>query len=65
VNRIVFSVIQTGLIGTLCALAGLTTWFFLRTTSIYVIFDITVGSVYTHVRCYPFPGPLVIYGDRV
>jgi len=46
---IVRRVIQVGLLGTLCALAGLATWFFLRKTTIYEMFDMTVGSIYTHV----------------
>jgi hypothetical protein len=65
VNRIVLGVFEIGLLGTVCALSGLTTWFFLQRASIYVIFDITVGSLYSHVRFYSFHGPLVVYGDRV
>jgi hypothetical protein len=65
VNRIVIGVFEIGLLGTICALSGLTTWFLLQRASIYVIFDITVGSLYSHVRFYLFHGPLVVYGDRV
>jgi len=57
VNRIVRSVVQIGLLGTLSALVGLTTWFFLRSAPIYIIFDMTVGPIYTNVRCYPFREP--------
>ena len=49
-KRIVRSVIQIGLFGTICALAGLVSWFFLHNTTIYIVFDMTVGSIYTHVR---------------
>jgi len=50
VKRIVRRVIQIGLLGTICALAGLVSWFFLHNTTIYIVFDMTVGSIYTHVR---------------
>jgi hypothetical protein len=49
VNCLIRSVIQIGLLGTIWALAGLTTWFFMRRAVIYEIFDLTVGSIYTHV----------------
>jgi uncharacterized membrane protein len=57
VNRIVRSVVQIGLLGTLGALVGLITWFFLRSAPIYLIFEETVGPIYTNVRCYSFREP--------
>jgi len=49
VNRIIHSVIQIGLLGSICALASLATWFSLRSTTVYEAFDMIVGSIYTHV----------------
>ena len=49
-KRIVRRVAQIGLLGTIFALAGLTTWFFLQSATIYVIFDMSVGPIYTNVR---------------
>jgi len=49
VNCLIRSVIQIGFFGTIWALAGLTTWFFMRRAVIYEIFDLTVGSIYTHM----------------
>ena len=62
---IVRRVIQVGLLGTLCALAGLATWFFQRKTTIYEMFDMTVGSIYTHVGFYSSRNPPGIDGSRV
>ena len=52
VNYIVRNVVQIGLLGALCSLAELATWFLFPSTTVYEIFDITVGSIYTNVRCY-------------
>jgi|SRR6266851_552490 len=62
---IVRRVIQVGLLGTLCALAGLATWFFQRKTTIYEMFDMTVGSIYTHVGFYSSRNLPGIDGSRV
>ena len=50
VTYIVRNVVQIGLLGALCSLTELATWFLFPSTSVYEIFDITVGSIYTNVR---------------
>ena len=52
VNYIVRSVVQIGLLGALSSLAELGTWFLFPSTTVYEIFDITVGSIYKNVSCY-------------
>jgi len=49
VNYIVRNVVQIGLLGALCSLAELATWFLFPSATVYEIFDITVGSIYTNV----------------
>ena len=50
VNLLVRGAIQTGSLATLWAVAGLVTSFFVPRNLIYRVFDLTSGSVYTHVR---------------
>jgi len=59
INYIVRSIIQTGFLATAWALAALATWFLLPDISVYRIFDITSGTVYTHVSVFFFLVPLV------
>ena len=54
INYIVRSIIQTGCLATAWALAALATWFLLPKISAYRVFDITSGTVYTHVSMF-FP----------
>ncbi|KAH9981594.1 hypothetical protein BJV74DRAFT_81984 [Russula compacta] len=49
VNYVVRRVIQIGLLATLWAIIGLATWFLLPKSAIYLVFDLTAGSVYMHV----------------
>lgn len=49
VDLLVRGAIQTGSLATLWAIAGLVTSFFVPRNLIYRVFDITSGSVYTHV----------------
>lgn len=55
INYIVRGTIQTGLLATAWALAALATWFLLPNISVYRIFDMTSGTVYTHVSLFFFP----------
>ena len=59
VNCIVRNTIQTGSLATAWALAALATWFLLPNISIYRIFDMTSGTMYTHVSSVRFIVPLV------
>ena len=43
------NVIQTGVLATIWALASLVSWFWLSHVLVYRLFDITSGTVYTHV----------------
>jgi len=52
INYIVRSIIQTGCLATAWALAALATWFLLPKISAYRVFDITSGTVYTHVSMF-------------
>ena len=52
INYIVRSIIQTGCLATAWALAALATWFLLPRISAYRVFDITSGTVYTHVSVF-------------
>jgi hypothetical protein len=54
INYLVRTIIQTGFLATAWALAALATWFLLPDISVYRIFDITSGTVYTHVSVF-FP----------
>jgi hypothetical protein len=49
VNHIVRFTIQTGFVATAWALAALATWFLLPNISVYRIFDMTSGTIRTHV----------------
>ena len=49
VNFLVRGAIQTGFLATLWAIAGLVASFFVTKNLIYRVFDVTSGSVYTHV----------------
>ncbi|KAI0298358.1 hypothetical protein B0F90DRAFT_1733204 [Multifurca ochricompacta] len=49
VNHLVRHVIQIGLLATLWAIAGLVTWLLLPGSTVFVIFDMTSGSIYTHM----------------
>jgi len=49
VNNLVRNVIQLGLLATLWAIGGLATWFLLPHSTIYTLFDMTSGSIYTHM----------------
>lgn len=58
VNYLVRSVIQTGCLATIWAIAALISWFYVRNNFTFRIFDITSGAVYTHVSifsCMQFP----------
>ena len=44
-------VIQLGLFAALWSFAGMATWFLLPRYTIYALFDVTVGAIYTHVGC--------------
>ena len=52
VNLIVRSAIQTGCFATIWAIADLVTWFFLPRVMAFRLFDLTSGSIYTHVSDY-------------
>ena len=55
INYIVRNIIQTGCLATAWALAALATWFLLsHDISVYRIFDMTSGTVYTHVSVFFF-----------
>jgi hypothetical protein len=53
VHHVVRRVIQIGLFATTWSLVGMATWFLLPKYTVYAFFDMTVGSIYTHVS-----GPL-------
>jgi len=46
---IVCDIIQTGFLATVRGLAALETWFLIPKISAYRFFDITSGTMYTHV----------------
>jgi len=48
VNYLVRSVIQTGCLATIWAIAALISWFYVSKNSTYRFFDITSGTIYTH-----------------
>lgn len=54
VNYVVRQVIQTGLLAMVWAIIELATWFLLPRSVIYIVFDLTSGSVYMHVSSF-FP----------
>lgn len=49
IRYLVRSVIQIGVLASLWAIGGLVTWFFLPKRSIYTVFNLTAGSMYTNV----------------
>jgi hypothetical protein len=49
VRSLLRNVIQIGLFATIWALAGLATYFLLPQRTFYTLFDMTSGSIYTHV----------------
>jgi hypothetical protein len=49
VRHLFRNVVQIGLFATIWALAALATYFFLPHKTIYTLFDMTSGSIYTHV----------------
>jgi len=49
VRSLLLNVIQIGLFATIWALAGLATYFLLPQRTIYTLFEMTSGSIYTHV----------------
>jgi hypothetical protein len=56
VNHIVRKIFQTGCLATAWALLALATWFLLPNNSAYRVFDVTSGTVYTHVSdCFLVP----------
>ena len=52
VNYLTRQVIQIGLFANLSVIAGLATWFLLPKASVFLLFDLTLGPVYTHVSVY-------------
>ena len=53
INYIVRNIIQTGCLATAWALVGLATWTLLpNDISVFRIFDVTSGTVYTHVSVF-------------
>ena len=55
INYIVRDIIQTGCLATAWALAASATWFLLpNNILVYRIFDMTSGTVYTHVSVFFF-----------
>ena len=62
INYIVRNIIQTGCLATAWALAALATWFLLSNNiSVYRIFDMTSGTVYTHVSVFFFSFLLLVH----
>ncbi len=49
VRYLVRSVIQIGVLATVWAIGSLVSWFSMKHSLIYRVFDITSGTVYTHV----------------
>jgi len=52
INYIVRNIIQTGCLATVWALAALATWFLIPKITAYRVFDITSGTMYTHVSVF-------------
>jgi hypothetical protein len=59
INHIVRSIIQTGCLAAAWALASLATYFLLPKVTAYMVFDITSGTIYTHVSSVGVIVPLV------
>jgi hypothetical protein len=49
VRYLVRNVIQTAALATIWAIAALVAWFWVNRILVYRVFDITSGTVYTHV----------------
>ena len=49
VHHVTRRVIQVGLFATTWSIAGVATWFLLPRHTVYTFFDMTAGSIYTHV----------------
>ena len=49
VNYLIRHVIQTGFLATLWVIAELATWLLLPRTSVFLLFEMTLGPMYTHV----------------
>jgi hypothetical protein len=49
VRYLVRNVIQTAALATIWAMVSLVAWFWLKHILVYRVFDITSGTVYTHV----------------
>ena len=49
VHYLMRHVIQLGLFAAIWSFAGMATWFLLPRHTIYALFDVTVGAIYTHV----------------
>ena len=52
INYIVRNITQTGFLATAWALAALATWFLIPKNTAYRIFDVTSGTIYTHVSLF-------------
>jgi len=52
INYIVRNTIQTGFLATAWAMAALATWFLIPKNTAYRIFDVTSGTMYTHVSVF-------------
>ena len=57
------NVIQTAALATIWAIAALISWFWLKHIMVYRIFDITSGTVYTHVSVSSVAGLLSSEGE--
>ena len=58
-------VIQLGLFATIWSFAGMATWFLFPKYTVYAFFDVTAGSIYTHVSNVMFLEPVIIYSNCI
>ena len=65
VKHLVRNVIQTAALATIWAIAALVAWFWLKRILVYRIFDITSGTVYTHVSVSSLAGLLSSEGENL
>ena len=65
VNYLIRQVIQIGFLASLWVIAGLATWFLMPRCMAFVLFDATVGPMYTHVSEYFFQKLSNIYTNDV
>jgi len=56
-------VVQLGLFAAIWSFAGVATWFLLPRYTIYALFDVTVGAIYTHVGVLSPRGVSIFYGN--